>query len=235
MEGIETWVELPIDRWPKHWVGKYTPSCATSHCFVRSPRFGGIMGNSLRKDAHNCGVHHAWPGRVAVSVLSSWIEAPPGRVCRWLQNVRCQRVNVERMGVSWIQNRHGCPQWHWSISRMWSCARTASEAYCSWPPFRPSLWQVPSWSPRQEAAAAERTQDFGKLMHQKESTSDITVNQERDIMFQTKKLLMHVTWQVLGLLTLCKAHRKMMPFQNGTSTLMKRGAMHRGREDLQCG
>ena len=23
MQGIETWVELPIDRWPKHWVGKY--------------------------------------------------------------------------------------------------------------------------------------------------------------------------------------------------------------------
>ena len=23
MEGIETWVELPMDRWPKHWVGKY--------------------------------------------------------------------------------------------------------------------------------------------------------------------------------------------------------------------
>ena len=23
MEGIETWVELPVDRWPKHWVGKY--------------------------------------------------------------------------------------------------------------------------------------------------------------------------------------------------------------------
>ena len=48
-----------------------------------------------------------------------------------------------------------------------------------------------------EAAAAERTprglRTFGKLMHQKESTSDITVNQERDIMFQTKKLLMHVT------------------------------------------
>jgi len=24
MEGIETWVELPVDRWPKHWVGKYS-------------------------------------------------------------------------------------------------------------------------------------------------------------------------------------------------------------------
>ena len=23
MEGIETWVELPVDRWPKQWVGKY--------------------------------------------------------------------------------------------------------------------------------------------------------------------------------------------------------------------
>ena len=23
MEGVETWVELPIDRWPKSWVGKY--------------------------------------------------------------------------------------------------------------------------------------------------------------------------------------------------------------------
>ena len=38
-----------------------------------------------------------------------------------------------------------------------------------------------------EAAAAERTQDFGKLTHPKESTSDITVNQERDFMFQMKK------------------------------------------------
>ena len=23
MQGIEIWVELPIDRWPKRWVGKY--------------------------------------------------------------------------------------------------------------------------------------------------------------------------------------------------------------------
>ena len=23
MEGVETWVELPVDRWPKEWVGKY--------------------------------------------------------------------------------------------------------------------------------------------------------------------------------------------------------------------
>ena len=23
MQGIETWVELPIDRWPREWVGRY--------------------------------------------------------------------------------------------------------------------------------------------------------------------------------------------------------------------
>ena len=23
MEGIETWVEIPRDRWPKHWIGKF--------------------------------------------------------------------------------------------------------------------------------------------------------------------------------------------------------------------
>ena len=37
-----------------------------------------------------------------------------------------------------------------------------------------------------EAAAAERTQDFGRLTHQREFTYDIAVNLERDIMFQMK-------------------------------------------------
>ena len=43
MQGIETWVELPRDRWPKEWIGKYTrPAVLLRIALYGHPDSGGL-------------------------------------------------------------------------------------------------------------------------------------------------------------------------------------------------
>ena len=43
MKGVETWVELPRDRWPKSWVGKYDrPACRLRIALYGHPDSGGL-------------------------------------------------------------------------------------------------------------------------------------------------------------------------------------------------
>ena len=43
MEGIETWVEIPRDRWPKHWAGKFIrPVVLLRVALNGHPDFGGL-------------------------------------------------------------------------------------------------------------------------------------------------------------------------------------------------
>ena len=43
MEGIETWVEIPRDRWPKHWIGKFIrPAVLLRIALYGHPDSGGL-------------------------------------------------------------------------------------------------------------------------------------------------------------------------------------------------
>ena len=43
MEGIETWVEIPHDRWPKHWIGKFIrPAVLLRIALYGHPDSGGL-------------------------------------------------------------------------------------------------------------------------------------------------------------------------------------------------
>ena len=58
MKGVETWVELPKDRWPKSWVGKYDrPVGFASHSMdTLTP---GAMGAALYRHVSSCWIRHA--------------------------------------------------------------------------------------------------------------------------------------------------------------------------------
>ena len=43
MKGVDTWVELPRDRWPKEWVGKFSrPACRLRIALYGHPDSGGL-------------------------------------------------------------------------------------------------------------------------------------------------------------------------------------------------
>ena len=43
MKGVDTWVELPRDRWPKEWIGKYNrPACKLRIALYGHPDSGGL-------------------------------------------------------------------------------------------------------------------------------------------------------------------------------------------------
>ena len=52
LEGTETWVRLPKDRWPKRWIGKYKDPVVRLHLALYGhPEGGGLLGTTLRENA----------------------------------------------------------------------------------------------------------------------------------------------------------------------------------------
>ena len=108
-KGLRRGWELPVDRWPKHWVGKYRrPVVLPRIALYGHPDSGGLWEMHCEKMLIAVGFimpdPEGWPSvffhpqlkLLLVVYVDDFKMSGP------------KEVNVERMGVSRIQNRHGC-------------------------------------------------------------------------------------------------------------------------------
>ena len=80
LKGVATWVTLPENRWPKHWIGKFLESCSAPRpCTLRTRRRRNLLGRPLRRHTDVNRIHQTGR-RMARSVLARENEIGANRL-----------------------------------------------------------------------------------------------------------------------------------------------------------
>ena len=117
MRGVDTWVEIPNDRWPKEWKGKYNRPVVKLRISYGHPDSGGLWEQHCESQLKAVGFIMPDPEGWSVFfhptlklLLVVYVDD--------FQDVRTQRVYEEGLGIDRIKNRHGYAHRGQSISRL---------------------------------------------------------------------------------------------------------------------